>query len=201
MKKLIEEMIREAGIETVEKILAEMKAETPAGLIGIESVFVHWSESGRFEDEKELTLDEFETLAALAVEDNVNRGGGYDKTKVTIKFADGYEYECRIDLNEKETGIVDGLTQRLNHWSIKSADEVEPHYKDYVKFLDRIFGPIQNRSRVKNQPAPGNQAGGIWKEYHERQAKKTSRSQPATGRIVGPAIRKSRSREQPAESH
>ncbi|MDB6374665.1 LPD25 domain-containing protein [Photorhabdus bodei] len=59
-------------------------------------VLVHWSESKVF-PVKEATFPFaiFERMANKAAS-LVNEG--YDKTKVTVKFDDGNEYTCRIDL-------------------------------------------------------------------------------------------------------
>lgn len=104
-------------------------------------VFIHWSESGRFEENSLLSFADFERQARqVALYQN---GRGYLKTKVTVLFADGETYQLRIDLAEHdEHGFRHAVQGRLYHWrspeAAKPAGTMGKQWARMMEFLDGI---------------------------------------------------------------
>lgn len=85
-------------------------------LAAIESIHVHWSESSlinnemgcnsNFDIKKTIDLDQFQALISRAAQE-VSAGGGYDKTKFTVKLRNGSDWgPFRIDINSKESCVT-----------------------------------------------------------------------------------------------
>lgn len=104
-------------------------------LVTVSKVIVHWSESFNFTDNSELSLKEFERISLItanAVPDN----SGYDKTKVTVVFTDGQEYNCRVDLNKQCTGLVSHV-RAMKVWRSMENDTKEVEgYNEILKAFE-----------------------------------------------------------------
>lgn len=63
-------------------------------------VLVDWSESGVFPFEKKTySFKDFELKAELAASQATEF---YDKTQITVKFSNGIDYSCRLDLGAND---------------------------------------------------------------------------------------------------
>ncbi|MFA0210017.1 LPD25 domain-containing protein [Vibrio artabrorum] len=86
------------------------------------TVFVHWSESRAFDSDTEYDFADFETKALAVAKTNLL--GGYDKTKVTVKFDNGHEHECRLDLGcgGNDHGFAEHCLSTLNYYHIHKGE-------------------------------------------------------------------------------
>ncbi|NDO80923.1 hypothetical protein CJP72_09130 [Citrobacter sp. NCU1] len=75
-------------------------------------VLVHWSESGVFPYEKKsYSFEDFELKAALAASQTTEF---YDKTQITVKFSNGIDYTCCLDLAAHDKkGFKDHCTKMI----------------------------------------------------------------------------------------
>ncbi|MHB9331403.1 LPD25 domain-containing protein [Phytobacter ursingii] len=105
-------------------------------------VLVHWSESGVFPFEKKTySFTEFEEKAAYAASLTTEF---YDKTKITVRFSNGIEYGCRIDLAAHDKKGFRDHCQKVIAYS--ETDEGHSFYTriglmDCVEFLKTITWP------------------------------------------------------------
>lgn len=92
------------------------------------TVLVHWSESPEFRDGESLPFRDFERRAAKAAADK-GRGGGYDKTKITVTFDNGDTYECRLDLAEDDdTGFEQHIRETLRFYETERGAAMVGEY-------------------------------------------------------------------------
>lgn len=130
----------ESALDAVVKGLEANEPVTPA-LIYPVSVLVHWSDSAEFKGEEvTYTFEDFErkakNAAALA-----GSSIGYDKTKITVRFSNGAEYGCRLDLAADGTQSFQIHAQQMIAYS--KTEKGAAYYKqvglmDCVQFLETI---------------------------------------------------------------
>jgi hypothetical protein len=137
------------------------------------SVLVHWSESERFEDNKQYSFEEFERLALLSAV--VNPLGGYDKTKVTVEFNNKQSHSCRLDLGcgSNDLGFADHCFKILEaalsntySWYAESQEGQELISRLKMYELDRQFVSFA-RLRAKD-------IARVAKEYATAEEEKTA---------------------------
>lgn len=124
------------------------KREQAKKLAGIERVQIKYSENrtiNRFiknvpESQEFYECDYYQAegiLFAGLLEMRTVRGeglGGYDKTGINLIFQDGEEYSYRLDLNNSEPSIAQGLLQRIEHARQKRDEPMPDAYEDIKQF-------------------------------------------------------------------
>ncbi|MDL0603638.1 hypothetical protein O3K13_06495 [Yersinia pestis] len=106
-------------------------------------VLVHWSEARAF-SKREFTysFDAFETLAR-GVAISADKEDGYFKTQITVKFDNGDEYTCRIDLGfGDEEGFRDHCIKMIRFAETpRGAEYYAMTGEETLNFVRRIKWP------------------------------------------------------------
>jgi len=112
----------------VKKAAAPAKPRiSPGAKVGPVGITIHWAEGDnskydRFPKTYKTYAAAQKALIPVFKDNQADGGGGYNKTKFSIKFKDGTDYEGRLDINEREDNPV------------KYKNLFEKHILDHVNY-------------------------------------------------------------------